>query len=90
MMEFNYLSERGAISRDASGRYVLDFAKMPQAFADLAKELLEMEATGDRDRVEKWFTKYDAMPEELKTSLKKTSDIPVDVDPTYSFPLTVH
>jgi len=89
MMEFNYLSERGAITRDASGRYILDFAKMPQAFADLAKELLEMEATGDRDRVEKWFTKYDVMPEELKTSLKKTSDIPVDVDPTYSFPLTV-
>jgi hypothetical protein len=89
MMEFNYLTERGAIARDAAGRYVLDFSKMPDAFADLAKELLQMEATGDRDRVEKWFAKYDVMPEQLKTDLKNTSDIPVDIDPTYSFPLTV-
>jgi Peptidase family M49 len=89
MMEFNYLTERGAVQRDSSGRYLLDFSKMPQAFADLAKELLEMEATGDRDRVEKWFAKYDVMPEDLKTSLKKTSDIPVDIDPKYSFPLSV-
>jgi len=89
MMEFNYLTERGAIARDAAGRYVLDFSKMPDAFADLAKELLQMEATGDRDRVEKWFAKYDVMPEQLKTDLKNTSDIPVDIDLTYSFPLTV-
>jgi hypothetical protein len=29
MMEFNYLSERGAIRRNASGRYVIDYEKMP-------------------------------------------------------------
>jgi hypothetical protein len=89
MMEFNYLTERGAVTRDASGKYVLNFSKMPQAFADLAKELLQMEATGDRDRVEKWFAKYDVMPEQMKTDLKQASDIPVDIDPTYSFPLSV-
>ncbi len=48
MMEFNYLSERGAIRRNATGRYAVDFEKMPGAVADLAKELLEIEATGDR------------------------------------------
>jgi hypothetical protein len=89
MMEFNYLSESGAIVRQPSGRYAIDYAKMPAALADLAKQLLEMEATGDRDRVEKWFQKYGAMPEELRVALAKTSDIPVDVDPVFSFKQTV-
>jgi hypothetical protein len=85
MMEFNYLSERGAIRRNANGRYAIDYEKMPGAMADLAKELLEIEATGDRSRAENWFKKYDTMPEDLKASLRAASDVPVDIDPVFSF-----
>ena len=86
MMEFNYLSSRGAIRRESSWRYTIDYDKMPDAMADLAKELLEIEATGDRQRAENWFQKYGSMPSELKAILKtKTADIPVDVDPVFSF-----
>jgi hypothetical protein len=85
MMEFNYLSERGAIGRNASGKYAINYEKMPGALADLAKELLEIEATGDRSRAENWFKKYGTMPEELKASLKAASDVPVDLDPVFSF-----
>ena len=86
MMEFNYLSERGAIRRNANGRYAIDYEKMPGAMADLAKELLAIEATGDRARAENWFAKYSAMPAELKASLQAASDVPVDIDPVFSFP----
>ncbi len=87
MMEFNYLSEQRAIVRDpATGRYAIAMDQMPVAIATLAKELLEMEATGDRRRVEAWFAKYDAMPPDLAKSLASLSDIPVDVDPVFSFP----
>jgi|GraSoiStandDraft_46_1057282.scaffolds.fasta_scaffold11575_3 hypothetical protein len=89
MMEFNYLSERGAIKREASGRYSIDYTVMPGAIADLAKELLETEATGDRDRAEKWFAKYDKMPTDLKTSMDHVSNVPVDIEPMYSFKDTV-
>ena len=86
MMEFNYLTEKGAITRDAStGRYVIDFAKMPGAIASLAKELLEIEATGDRQRAERWFAKYDQMPAALKASLARATSVPVDLDPYTSF-----
>ncbi len=88
MMEFNYLSERGAITRDA-GRYAVDFNKMPDAIASLAKELLEIEATGDRARAENWFKKYDTMPAELKSALAAAKDLPVDIDPVFSFPRVV-
>ena len=86
MMEFNYLSEQGAISRDPkTDRYVIDYAKMPVATASLARELLEIEATGDRNRAEQWFAKYDSMPAELKSALAGIKDVPVDIDPVSAF-----
>ncbi|PYX16699.1 MAG: Zn-dependent hydrolase [Acidobacteria bacterium] len=86
LMEFNYLSERGAIQRESSGRYSIDYARMPQVLADLAKELLEIEATGDRERAERWFKKYAVMTPELQSSLKSAATTPVDIDPVFSFP----
>ncbi len=85
MMEFNYLVEHGAIKRQSSGRYAIDYAKMPGTLSDLAKELLTMEATGDREHVENWFKKYDVMPIELRATLKSAASVPVDIDPVFSF-----
>jgi hypothetical protein len=90
MMEFNYFAEQGAITRDAStGRYAIDFAKFPGAVASLAKELLTIEATGDRGRAERWFAKYGTMPAALKAALDNTTSVPVDIDPITSFGETV-
>ena len=58
---------------------------MPGAIASLAKELLEIEATGDRSRGEKWFAKYDQMPASLKAALAKAGSVPVDLDPVTAF-----
>ena len=69
-----------------TGRYRVDYAVIPGAIARLAKELLEIEATGDRQRAENWFNRYDRMPSELSSALAKISDVPVDVDPVFSFP----
>src|SRR3954471_1106653 len=86
MMEFNYFVEQRAITRDArTGRYAIDFAKMPVAVASLAKELLEIEASGNRTRAENWMKKYGTMPAQLKAALDKTASVPVDIDPITSF-----
>jgi len=89
MMEFNYYVEQGALRRDSSGRYSLDIEKMPGVIAGLAKELLIMEATGDRTKAEAWFKKYDVISPELQSSLNKAKSVPVDVDPVFSFPRKV-
>jgi hypothetical protein len=86
MMEFNFLTEQGAIVRDpAAGTYSVDLQKTPAAFAALTKELLTIEATGDRARAEAWFAKYDKLPATLKADLEKGKDLPVDIDPHGSF-----
>jgi hypothetical protein len=84
MMEFSYLSEQHALTY-SNGRYAIDLSRISGGLASLAKELLEMEATGDRARAEAWFSKYDRMPAELKTALAATTNIPVDINPLFSF-----
>lgn len=87
MMQFNVLSEEKAITRDAAtGRYRVDYSLMPEAIARLAKELLEIEATGDRARADAWFNRYDQMPASLRSALDQAGAVPVDVDPVFSFP----
>ena len=86
MMEFNYMMEREAVTRDAvTGRYAVVLEKMPEAISALAKELLEQEATGDRARTAAWFAKYAVLPDHLKQAFSRVSDIPVDIQPKYSF-----
>jgi hypothetical protein len=85
MMEFNFLAEKGAIA-EQGGRYRADYAKMTPAIGELARELLEQEAAGDRARAEAWFARYDRMPPALAAALEAANDVPVDVDPAFSFP----
>jgi hypothetical protein len=85
MMEFNYLLEQRAIA-NIGGKYSIDYDRIPGVVAELAKELLMMEATGDRARAEAWFKKYDQMPASLTAALKAAKGVPVDVDPIFSLP----
>ncbi len=87
MMEFNYLSEQKAVVRDpATGLYGVDYARVPDAIARLAKTLLEVEATGDHKRAEVWLKRYGTMPPQLARALQAAHDVPVDIDPIFSFP----
>jgi hypothetical protein len=83
MMEFNVLLEHGALRQGDDGRYTIEYNTMPTAIAALCQTLLTFEAQGDRAGVEAWFKKYDVMPPSLKTALKATEGIPVDVTPEF-------
>ena len=85
MMEFNYLEDHGAVVRNSDGRYEVVIAKVPEAIRSLAKELLTIEATGDRQRNEAWFAKYGQMPASLKETLDRVTGVPIDIDPVFSF-----
>ena len=85
MMEFNYYLEHGAVRRNTAGKYEVDFDKMPAQIEALAKELLLMEASGDRAQAEAWFKRYDVISPELRRSLAGAETVPVDIDPIFSF-----
>ncbi len=85
MMECNYLLEQKALRQLPDGRYEIDYARIPVVLAALSKELLEIEATGDRARAEAWFARYDKMPPAMAKALESLTDVPVDIDPIFSF-----
>ncbi len=86
MMEFNYLvSQKAIVPR--SGRYGVEFNRIPDALANLSKELLTIEATGNRTRAEHWFERYDKMPHDLQTSLDRITAVPVEIEPVFSVPV---
>ncbi|HVJ04465.1 MAG TPA: hypothetical protein VM578_02205 [Candidatus Saccharimonadales bacterium] len=97
LMEFNYLLEKGAITPHAGTLsrgtarvvFAVDYEKLPTAIASLNKELLEIEATGDRPRAEQWFARYSTMPPSLKASLESTKSIPIDIFPKFSWDIPI-
>ncbi|HVX66198.1 MAG TPA: hypothetical protein VHA11_06340 [Bryobacteraceae bacterium] len=87
IMQFSYLVEQKAIGWDAaSRRYRVNLQLMPDAIEDLARELLEIEATGDAARAAKWFARYQALPAGTAKSLDAAAGVPVDLDPIFAFP----
>jgi hypothetical protein len=88
MMEFNYLVEQKAFLHSGD-RWSFDAAKIKTAIASLARELLEIEATGDRARAEAWFAKYDKMPADVQQALAGVQGVPVDIFPEFYFPVVV-
>jgi hypothetical protein len=86
MMEFNYLLEQNTIER-SEGHFRVKLTQMPAAMAKLSHQLLQFEATGDKIGAEAWFGRYDRMTHELRASMEKTGDIPVDIEPVFSVPV---
>ena len=83
VIQFNYLSEKGAVVRDEDGRYGYDASKMREAVESLARELLMLEARGDYAGSQEFIAKYGEMPAELEKALAGLDDIPTDIRPTY-------
>jgi len=84
VMAFNFLRSRGAILQE-TGRYGVNYDRMPEAIAALSQELLEIEATGDAARAQRWFDQFRNIPPDLEKAFQTISDIPVDIDPEFSF-----
>jgi hypothetical protein len=77
----NYLLDAGACQFDkANDMLRADLALMPRAFESLARELLTLEADGDYVKAKSFLEKYGVVRSELKSSLEKLNDIPVDVE----------
>jgi hypothetical protein len=81
LVRFNFFRERGAFSRDASGRYRVDFARMREAADALAARILQLQGDGDYEAVTEFVRHYGGESEELRADLDRlaASGIPVDV-----------
>ena len=81
MLRFNYFADAGAFSRDADGRYRVDFDKMRAAMNSLSAKLLTVQGDGDYAEAKRMTESLGVIKPELASDLATLKDakIPVDV-----------
>lgn len=82
MLEFNYLQEKGAFTRNAeTGKYSVNFEKMKEAVSQLVNDIIIIQGNGDKDSAKLWIDTKSNIGEELQKDLNKISDagIPKDI-----------
>lgn len=81
MLRFNYFADAGAFSRDASGRYRVDFEKMRAAMNSLSAKLLTVQGDGDYAEARRMTDTLGVIKPELASDLAKLKDagIPIDI-----------
>jgi hypothetical protein len=85
LMQFNYLSERGALEHDpASGRFQVLLDVMPGAIAELARDFLILQATGDYEGAGAFMARYGEVPDVLAAAIERLEAVPVDIRPSYA------
>jgi hypothetical protein len=83
--ELNYLQAAGGIRYDATTRkWSVVFPRFGGAVAEMARDLLMLEATGDRAGTEAFFKKWGSMSAEVTDALARLEHLPVDIEPVYS------
>jgi hypothetical protein len=82
-IQFNYLSDKGAIIEQKNGTYAIDGKKIKQAVIDLDHDLLTLEAEGNYDGAKKMLDELGVIRPSLRKSLDRLKDVPTDIVPTF-------
>jgi hypothetical protein len=85
-VQLNFLMREGGIRYDGKkGVFSVHSRKFEPAVAMLARELLEIEGTGDYERAGDLLSTYGVLSAEVRAALDRTTGIPVDI--TFKFPM---
>ena len=81
MIEFNFLANEGAFTRDENGLYNIDFPKMKLAVEKLGGAILVAQGDGNYEFVKEWIATDGVIKPELQADLDKLAGcgIPKDI-----------
>ena len=81
MMCFNYMEDHGAFTRNAEGKYVIDFAKAEEVIDSWSALILETQATGNYEFAKKYAAENASIRETLaaEVALVNNAGIPRDI-----------
>lgn len=81
MLEFNFLLDEGAITKNNEGKYTIDFEKMKNAVSKMTEKIITIQANGDYDAAKKWIDEKGKISADLQKDLNKLNEskIPVDI-----------
>ena len=81
MMCYNFMEEHGAFSRNAEGKYVVDFEKAPAVIDAWAELIIMTQATGDLEFAQKYSAEHADITDALAADIEKVNGagIPRDI-----------
>ncbi len=85
MMCFNYMEDNGAFSRNAEGRYVVDFDKAAAAIDSWAALILQTQATGNFEFAQSYAAENASIRENLATEVAKVNEAGIPRDIVFDF-----
>ena len=85
MMCYNFMEDKGAFTRDADGRYVIDFDKAATAIGAWASLILETQATGNFEFAQKYSSENASIRESLATDIEKVNGAGIPRDIVFDF-----
>ena len=85
MMCYNFMEDNGAFTRDADGRYVIDFDKAAAAIDAWASLILETQATGNFEFAQKYSSENASIRESLAADIEKVNGAGIPRDIVFDF-----
>jgi hypothetical protein len=82
-VQFNYLNDKGAFVEQPDGFFAVSVATMKSAIADLAHDLLTLEATGDYAAARQMLDTLGVVRPSVQRVLQRLQGIPTDIEPLF-------
>ncbi|WOL08617.1 nudix hydrolase 3 [Canna indica] len=84
-LQFNWLYEKGAFLMHSDGTFSVDFTKVEESVESLSKEVLTIQAKGDKASAKLLLQQYAQMTQPLHIALEKLEriQVPVDIAPIF-------
>ncbi|XP_004303220.1 PREDICTED: nudix hydrolase 3 [Fragaria vesca subsp. vesca] len=86
-LQFNWLYEQGAFILNPDDTFSVDFDKVEGAVESLSREILTIQAKGDKEAANLLLQKYCTMTDPLKVALQRLENVQVPVDIVPRFPV---
>ena len=85
MMCYNFMEDNGAFTRDAEGKWVVDFEKAAECINSWANLILTTQATGDLEFAQKYSSENASIRESLAADIEKVNGVGIPRDIVFDF-----
>ncbi|HYO73482.1 MAG TPA: hypothetical protein VEU33_46200, partial [Archangium sp.] len=82
-LQLNYFLDAGAVVVNKDGTFSVVPGKIKESVTALTKQLMELQASGNRANAEALLDKLGVLRPEVKRVLDKLANVPVDIEPRY-------
>jgi hypothetical protein len=82
-IQVNYLLDKGGFVSHGDGSFSVDYSKIKGAVADLDREFLTIEATGDYPRAQALMKRYVVIRPDVQKALDRMKSVPNDIRPAF-------